>query len=355
MAVKEFNYRELENLSLSHDLLNMLTKVHEYKGKQELYIATKPEILNKLTDLALIQSTEASNKIEGIATTNGRLKQIVEEKVTPRNRDEEEIAGYRDVLKLIHESYEYINVVPNDILTLHKNLYNYSAKSYKGKFKSGDNVITEKDVDGNERVRFVPAPAYLTPDLVEELCYQYNQAVQKGEIDPLLLIPCFVLDFLSIHPFSDGNGRMSRLLTLLLLYKSGYLVGKYISIELLIEESKQTYYEALQASSVGWIKNEQDYTPFVRYLLGIILRAYEGFSERFEVINNRISTPAERLLLALQKSFEPLSRAELEVILTDISRRTIERALSDLQMENKIEKIGQGRSTRYQLSAQIKS
>ncbi len=197
MAVKESNYQELKKLSLSHDLLNMLTKIHEYKGKQELHLATNPRILSKLTDMALIQSTEFSNKIEGIATTDGRLKQIVEEKVKPRNRDEEEIAGYRDVLKLIHDNYENINVVPNDILTLHKNLYNYSAKSYKGKFKSSDNVITEKDLDGNECVRFVPAPAYLTPDLMGNLCYQYNQAIQKAEIDPLLLIPCFVLDFLS--------------------------------------------------------------------------------------------------------------------------------------------------------------
>lgn len=158
----------MDKLTLSHDLLNMIAKIYEYKGKQELYIATKPEILNKLTDLALIQSTEVSNKIEEIATTDGRLKQIIAEKVKPRNRD---------VLKLIHDSYEYIRVVPNDILTLHKSLYNYSAKSYKGKFKSGDNVITEKDLDGKERVRFVPAPAYLTPDLIDELCYQYNQAI----------------------------------------------------------------------------------------------------------------------------------------------------------------------------------
>lgn len=348
--MKKFDYHELKKLSISHNLLNMLTKIHEYKGKQELYIVTKPEILSKLTDLALVQSTEASNKIEGIATTNGRLKQIVAEKVKPRNRDEEEIAGYRDVLKLINDSYEYIRMVPNDILTLHKNLYNYSAKSYKGKFKSGDNVITEKDLDGNERVRFVPAPAYLTPDLIEELCYQYNQAIQKAEIDLLLLIPCFVLDFLSIHPFSNGNGRMSRLLTLLLLYKSGYLVGKYISIEMLIEESKQTYYEALQASSVDWLENEQDYTPFVRYLVGIILRAYENFSERFEMIINRELLPAERVVEELEKSFEPLSRADLENLLPDISQRTIERALAELQGDQKIEKIGRGRATKYQLA-----
>ncbi|MFR3685146.1 MAG: Fic family protein [Enterococcus sp.] len=349
MAVKEFNYQTLEKLTLSYDLLNMLTKIHEYKGKQELYISNKPEILSKLTDLALIQSTEASNKIEGVATTNGRLKQIVEEKVQPRNRDEEEIAGYRDVLKLIHDSYEHIQVVPNDILTLHKNLYNYSAKSYKGKYKMNDNLITEKDSAGNERVRFVPAPAYLTPDLIENLCYQYNQAIRKAEIDPLLLIPCFVLDFLSIHPFSDGNGRMSRLLTLLLLYKTGYLVGKYISIELLIEKSKQTYYEALKASSVGWLENEQDYTPFVRYLLGIILHAYETFSERFEIVINHEMTPAEQVLVELEKSFEPLSRSDLEVLVPTISRRTIERALSELQSDTKIEKIGKGRSTKYRL------
>lgn len=346
--MKEFDYRKLEKLTLSYDLLNMLTKIHEYKGKQELYIAAKPEILGKLTDLALIQSTESSNKIEGISMTNGRLREIMEEKSTPRNRDEEEIAGYRDVLKLIHDSHDYIKVIPNDILTLHKNLYNYSAKSYKGKYKSVDNLITEKDFDGKERVRFVPAPAFLTPELMSQLCEQYNQAISKSEIDPLLLIPCFILDFLSIHPFSDGNGRMSRLLTLLLLYKSGYLVGKYISIEKLIETSKQTYYESLKASSFGWLENEQDYTPFVRYLLGVILRAYEGFTERFEVVINQELTPSERLLETLQKSFEPLSRAELEELLPEISRRTIERALSVLQTDNVIEKIGKGRSTKYQ-------
>lgn len=347
--MKEFNYRELDNLTISHDLLNMVAKIHEYKGKQELYLVTKPAILDKLTDLALIQSTEASNKIEGIATTDGRLKQIVEEKVQPRNRDEEEIAGYRDALKMIHDSHEYIRVVPNDILTLHKNLYNYSAKNYKGKYKSGDNLITEKDQEGNERVRFVPAPAYLTPDLMLELCSKYNQAIQQEEIDPLLLIPCFILDFLSIHPFSDGNGRMSRLLTLLLLYKSDYLVGKYISIEALIEKTKQSYYEALEASSFGWMENKQDYTPFVRYLLGIILRTYEDFSERFDLVVRREQTTEERIVASLNRSFEPLSRANLEVLLPDVSQKTIERALVALQTEHKIEKVGKGRSTKYQV------
>lgn len=347
--MKEFNYQALNQLIIHHDLLNILTKIHEYKGKQELYLSSKPDILDKLTDLALIQSTEASNKIEGISTSDSRLKQLVEEKIQPRNREEEEIAGYRDVLKLIHDSYSYIRVTPNDILTLHKNLYNYSGKSYKGQFKSGDNVITQIDVDGKESVRFIPTPAYLTPDLMHELCQEYNQAIQRSEIDPLLLIPCFVLDFLSIHPFSNGNGRMSRLLSLLLLYQSGYLIGKFISLEMLIEQSKETYYESLQASSVNWLENGQNYTPFIRYLLGVILKAYENFSERFELVLDHDSTPIDRVVETLNRTFEPLSRADLQALLPSISQRTIERALSDLQNKKKIEKVGKGKATKYRL------
>lgn len=347
--MKEFDYTDLQQLNISHDLINILTKIHEYKGKQALYIATQPETLDKLTDLAIIQSTEYSNKIEGISTSSNRLKKIMKDKAIPQNRAEEEIAGYRDVLTLIHDSYSYINITPNDILTLHKNLYNYSPKAHKGNYKNTDNFITEMDEKGKESIRFIPAPAHLTPQLLESLCFEFNRAIRVETIDPLLLIPCFVLDFLSIHPFSDGNGRMSRLLTLLLLYKSGHLVGKYISIEMIIEQTKTTYYESLEASSNGWLENRQDYTPFVRYLLGIILRAYEDFSERFTLISDTDRTPAERIFSALDKSFEPLSRVNLEDLFPDISQKTIERALVKLQKESLIEKIGKGRATKYQL------
>lgn len=347
--MKEFDYNDLNQLTISHDLVNMLTKIHEYKGKQALYIASKPEILDKLTDLAIVQSTEYSNKIEGISTSSSRLKKIMQEKAKPKNRAEEEISGYRDVLTLIHDSYNYISVTPNDILTLHKNLYNYSPKEYKGNYKNSDNLITETDAQGNEKIRFIPAPAYLTPQLLENLCHEFNQAIQKNTIDPLLLIPCFVLDFLSIHPFNDGNGKMSRLLTLLLLYKSGHLVGKYISIEMIVEKSKLTYYESLEASSIGWMENKQDYTPFVRYLLGVILRAYEEFSERFNIIQDKGIPSSERVYDILKNSFEPLSRVNIEQLLPDISQKTIERSLVNLQADNRIVKVGKGRATKYQL------
>lgn len=348
--MKIFDYQHLETLTLDHSLLNQIAMIHEYRGKQELYIAKKGDVLKKLVDIALIQSTDASNKIEGIATTNARLKQIVEDKVQPKNRNEEEIAGYRDVLKLIHEDHDYIPITANNILTLHKNLYGYSAKNYKGKFKVSDNVITEVDSEGVERIRFQPAPAYLTPQLVEDLCFAFNQAIQRAEIDPLILIPCFILDFLSIHPFADGNGRMSRLLTLLLLYQSQYHIGKYISIEMLIEKTKETYYEALQQSSVGWIDNQQDYTPFVRYFIGIILSAYEYFEKRFELVTYRELTPEERLIMVMKEYLKPMKRAELEEALPDISRRTIERLLARLQQDNVIEKVGSGRATAYKMT-----
>lgn len=347
MAVKKFNYTSLKSLSIDMDTMNIVSKIHEYKGKQELYIAANPQILSKLTDLAIIQSTDASNKIEGIFTSDARLKDIVQRKAHPKNRNEEEIAGYRDVLSLIHEDFEYIRIVPNDILTLHNKLYAYSPKPFKGKFKNGDNVITETDSTGNEFVRFQPAPAYLTPEYVAALCIEYNKAIQAYNIDPLILIPCFVLDFLSIHPFDDGNGRMSRLLTLLLLYQNGYLVGKYISIEMLIETSKESYYEALGASSVGWLENTNTYLPFLRYSLGIILNAYTQFEDRFQTVRTQALTPSERVLQIMQRSLTPLSRADIMVLAPELSQRTLERVLAALQKTESIEKIGAGRATTY--------
>lgn len=201
-------------------IVNILSKIHEYKGKQELYLTKHEQSLEKLTDLAIIQSTDSSNKIEGIFTSDTRLKQIVEKKIEPRNRNEEEIAGYRDVLKLVHESYKHIDITPNNILNLHNRLYSYSNMSFKGKWKNGDNLITERDTSGNEYIRFRPASAFEIPELVKKLCNEYNQSINKGKIGPLILIPCFILDFLCIHPFNDGNGRLSRILTLLLLYRS---------------------------------------------------------------------------------------------------------------------------------------
>ena len=263
--MRDFNFKAEYQKLLTPEVVAYLTQIHEYKGQQNLFIEAKTDALSNLLEVAKIQSTEASNRIEGIITTDDRLKKIVREKTMPQSRSEKEIAGYRDVLATIHESHDYIPPKPTVILQLHRDLYKFSGKSIGGSFKNSDNVIAEERPDGRKIVRFEPVSAWETPGAMAALCDAFQTAAQDAELDPLLLIPIFILDFLCIHPFNDGNGRMSRLLTLLLLYRSGYIVGKYISIEKLISDTKETYYEALQASSCNWHEGTNDYAPFVLY------------------------------------------------------------------------------------------
>ena len=338
--------KESESL-MNNNIVNLLSSIHEYKGKQELYIEAKTDILSSLLSIAKIQSTSASNKIEGIYTTDQRMSVIVNNKVEPKNRNEEEIAGYRDVLNTIHENYDYINISSSVILQFHRDLYKYSGISYGGKFKNSQNYIEETLEDGTKRIRFTPLSPVETPIAIEELCNSYNEIISKEEIDPLLVIPIFILDFVSIHPFNDGNGRMSRLLTLLLLYKAGYIVGKYISIEKIIEETKETYYDSLENSSVNWHNNENNYSYFVEYYLGVILSAYKEFSSRVEYITNKKMTAIERISILFMESISPINKAYLMERCPDISETTIERSLSTLLNEGKIEKISGGRFTEY--------
>lgn len=229
--MRNFSYNEKYVNLLKPDIVTLLAQIHEFKGEQNLFIEANADALTELLEIAKIQSTEASNKIEGIYTSDERLKKIVRDKTMPKTRSEQEIAGYRDVLVTIHENYDYIPVRPSSILQLHRDLYKYSGGNIGGSYKNSDNIIAEIDASGNKRTRFIPVAAWETAPSVENLCQEYDKAIQNHELDSLLLIPMFVLDFLCIHPFNDGNGRMSRLLTLLLLYRSGYIVGKYISIE----------------------------------------------------------------------------------------------------------------------------
>lgn len=331
---------------LTPDIVALLTQIHEFKGEQNLFIEANSDTLTQLVEVAKIQSTEASNKIEGIYTSDERLKKIVLDKTTPRTRNEQEIAGYRDVLATIHESYEYIPLRPTMILQLHRDLYKFSGMSIGGSYKNSDNVIAEEDADGNRFVRFQPVPAWETPESVDFACEAYDEAVRSGA-DPLLVIPMFILDFLCIHPFNDGNGRMSRLLTLLLLYRSGYIVGKYISIEKVIEQSKETYYETLQQSSAGWHENQNDYTPFVRYMLGVIVAAYREFSSRVQVlVTSGMSKPA-RIREVIKGTFGKITKAEIMEKCPDISQITVQRTLIELQKKGEIIKLGGGRYTAY--------
>ncbi len=345
--MRDYTYNEKWQKLLTPDIVAMLSTIHEYKGEQTLFIETKSDTLTQLLEIAKIQSTEASNKIEGIYTSNDRLKKLLTNKTMPKTRNEQEIAGYRDVLSTIHESYEYIPVRPTHILQLHRDLYKFSGKTIGGSYKNTDNVIEEVDGEGNRFVRFQPVPAWETPQAIENLCIAFDEVLQNSDVDPLLIIPMFALDFLSIHPFHDGNGRMSRLLTLLLLYRAGYIVGKYISIERIIESSKDTYYDVLQKSSQKWHENENDYAPFVRYTLGVLVSAYREFAERVKTLTTKNLTKPDRIAELIKSMLGKITKAEIMEKCPDISQVTVQRTLNDLLKNGDIIKIGGGRYTTY--------
>jgi Fic family protein len=345
--MKIFDYKDAPKTLLTPDIVAMLTSIHEHKGKQELYIEAHADALTTLMEIAKIQSTGASNRIEGIHTTDKRLEELVKDKSAPRNRTEQEIAGYRDVLSTIHESYDYIYPRPNIILQLHRQLYSFAQNSVGGTYKNADNFISETDAEGNESIRFKPVPAYLTANATENLCAAFIDGVEKNTHDALLLIPMFILDFLCIHPFNDGNGRMSRLLTLLLFYRAGYIVGKYISLEKLIEKSKDTYYEVLQESSAGWHDNKSNYAPFVRYYLCILQKAYREFEERVTYLQHRGLSKPERIKAVIDRKIGKITKQEIMESCPDISKVTIERTLTSLVKDGYLVKTGGGRSAAY--------
>ena len=345
--MKDYRFKAKYNKLLSPDIVALLSKIHEYKGQQTLFIEAKADVLTQLVDIAKIQSTEASNRIEGIITTDERLKRIVRDKTMPKTRSEKEIAGYRDVISIIHESHDYIPPKPSMILQLHRDLYKFSGKSIGGSYKSSDNVIAEEQPNGTRIVRFEPVPAWETAEAIKNLCDEYELAISDAEMDPLVLIPIFVLDFLCIHPFNDGNGRMSRLLTLLLLYRAGYIVGKYISIEKLIEQTKDTYYEALESSSANWHEGENDYIPFVQYTLGVVVAAYREFSSRVKLIATSNMSKPERIREIIKETLGKITKTEIMEKCPDISQVTVQRALNNLVTSGEIIKIGGGRYTAY--------
>lgn len=345
--MRNFDYIKTPEKLLTPEIVQMIANIHEHKGKQELFLEANIDELKTLLEVAFIQSTGASNRIEGIFTSDKRLEELVNQKAEPRNRSEQEITGYREVLATIHESYEYITPKPNIILQLHRELYSYSQGANGGSYKNSDNIIAETNPEGQQKARFIPVPAFQTSETMNELCNKFLEAWNAGRMDKLLLIPIFILDFLCIHPFNDGNGRMSRLLTLLLFYKAGYIVGKYVSMEMLIEKTKETYYEALQESSVGWHENRNSYESFVKYYLGILLKAYNEFESRVEYLRNRSISKPERIKAVIDKKVGKITKKEIMELCPDISKVTIERTLTDLVKNEYIAKVGAGPSTAY--------
>ncbi|MBU1144378.1 MAG: Fic family protein [Firmicutes bacterium] len=344
--MKTFNYLETSKNLFAQDVVTLLTAIHEYKGKQLLYIEAQPDVLASLLEIAKIQSTVSSNRIEGISTTDKRINELLKEKSSPKNRDEQEIIGYQNVLNTIHDNYDYISPSSNIILQLHRDLYAATGLSYGGRFKDVNNVIQETNEFGESFIRFEPLSAFETPSAIIALCNEFINVIQYEKIEPLLAIPMFILDFLCIHPFLDGNGRMSRLLTLLLLYRSGYLVGKYISIEQMIEKNKRGYYDSLQASSQEWNASKNDYKPFVSYFLQIVLSAYQEFDSRVSHVSKKMNS-YQRVKIIFESHIGRITKAEIIEKCSDISPTTIELVLSNLLKEGFIIKIGGGRYTSY--------
>ena len=344
--MRTFNYVALKNQKWDSEIVAYIAAIHEMKGKQDLYIRQKPQELEKLVEIAKVQSTETSNEIEGIRTTNTRLKQLLSEKTTPRTRDEEEIAGYRDVLNVIHESYEYIPVTANYLLQLHKILYSHSGKSIGGKFKNVQNYISGIDPNGKEYTILTPLAPYETPPAIDEICEQFNRAIAEGDVDPLILIPIFIHDFLCIHPFNDGNGRMSRLLTTLLLYRCGYSVGKYISLEAKIAKNKNLYYTSLSDAQIGWHEGNDDPNAFIKYLLGTIISAYRDFEDRMELIAEKL--PAiDMVRKAVQSQIGKITKTQICELCPSLSASSVEVVLKKLVANGELIKQGAGRSTFY--------
>ena len=344
--MREFNYSIIRDKKWDSELLGLIAAVYKEAGKQEMYLKQRPEELEKLVEIAKVQSTEASNAIEGIVTTNTRIRQLVEEKTTPKNCDEQEIAGYRDVLGIIHENFDSIPITQNYILQLHKILYSHMNNPLAGRTKTVQNYISATYLDGHTETLFIPLAPYETPSALDRLCTEYNRVIGNFELEPLIAIPVFIHDFLCVHPFNDGNGRMSRLLTTLLLYRSGFYVGKYISLEAKIAKNKDLYYDALSASQAGWHEGKDDPVPFIKYLLGTILAAYRDFEDRFALVEIKRSA-LDTVRLATKNKIGRFTKQDIRELCPSLSVSSVEGALRKLVATGELKREGSGKSTCY--------
>ena len=344
--MRTFNYSKINEQKWDSELLGLIAAIYKEAGKQEMYLKQRPEELEKLVEIAKVQSTESSNAIEGIVTTNTRIRQIVEDKTTPKNRDEQERAGYRDVLNIIHESFDAIPITPNYILQLHKILYSHMNNPAAGRTKGVQNYISATYPDGSTRTLFTPLDPFETPNALESICNEFNRVIGNNELEPLIAIPIFIHDFLCIHPFNDGNGRMSRLLTTLLLYRSGFYVGKYISLEAKIAKNKDLYYDALGEAQKGWHEGKADAVPFIKYLLGTILAAYKDFEDRFALVETKL--PAlETVRRATMNKIGRFSKQDIRELCPSLSISSIEGALRKMVAEGEIKREGNGKNICY--------
>ena len=344
--MRQFNYTTIKDQKWDSEMLSLIAAIYKEAGKQELYLKQRPEELEKLIDIAKIQSTEASNAIEGIVTTSTRIRQLVEEKTTPKNRDEQEIAGYRDALSIIHENFDAIPITRNYILQLHKVMYGHMNNPMAGRTKSVQNYISATYPDGHVEILFTPLSPFETSDALDRICEEYNRVIGNMEVEPLIAIPIFIHDFLCIHPFNDGNGRMSRLLTTLLLYRSGFYVGKYISLEAKIAKDKDLYYDALSRAQTGWHEGTEDPVPFIKYLLGTVLAAYKDFEDRSALVERKL--PAiEMVRRASLNKLGRFTKQDIRELCPSLSVSAVEGALRKMVDDGEVKREGNGKNTCY--------
>lgn len=344
--MRDFNYTAIKYQKWDSEVLGYIAAIYKEAGKQEQYLKQRPAELEKLVEIAKVQSTEASNAIEGIITTNTRIRQLVEEKTTPRNRDEQEIAGYRDALNIIHENFDAIPVTRNYILQLHKILYSHMNNPLAGRTKNVQNYISASYPDGRAKILFTPLAPYETPEALDKICEEYNKVIGNFKLEPLIAIPVFIHDFLCIHPFNDGNGRMSRLLTTLLLYRSGFEIGKYISLEAKIAKDKDLYYDALNQAQNGWHDGAEDKIPFIKYLLGIILAVYKDFEDRFAIVEEKLPA-VDMVRKAVQGKIGRFTKQDIRELCPSLSVSSIEGSLRKMVAAGELRREGAGKSTCY--------
>ncbi|PKM98939.1 MAG: cell filamentation protein Fic [Elusimicrobia bacterium HGW-Elusimicrobia-3] len=345
--MKSLDIRYLSQLHFTADQAASLKRIGESKGRQALFSRQTPEVLKTLCRAAIIESSESSNRLEGIVAPHARIEAIVQKSTNPRNRPEQEIAGYRDALNLVHESAQNMPFTENVILQLHAYLYRYLPEN-GGKWKLTENSIVEKNPDGTvRRVRFEPVKAAATPTAMAALVRNYKEALDVHHQEPLVVVPAAILDFLCVHPFHDGNGRTARLLTLLLLYHFDYQVGRYISLERLFEESKESYYETLEYSSQGWHEGKHDIKPWMTYFWGVLIKAYREFEERVDNIRAGRGSKTDQIRQAVARRIGPFAISDIENDCPGISRDMVRVVLRQLKEEGAISPQGKGRGAKW--------
>ena len=342
-----FDYSFLDNGLLPSSIVNLTATISAFKALADERRSNNQKTYTELESIARVQSVKSSNEIEGIITTDARIREIVNGNSAPLNHNEMEIAGYRDALDMIHSNHAEISFNENTVLRMHEIMMNIANYAYGGKYKTEDNLIMEIDANGRRSVRFRPVPAKDTEEAMEQLVLAYMDARANSNINQLLLIPCVVLDFLCIHPFQDGNGRVSRLISLLLMYKNEYDICKYVSFEEQINNSKDYYYQALYESSKGWHENQNSYIPFMENFLSTLYKCYKELDLRFSTINGKRLKKNQRIKQTVLNSVLPISKSEICDILPDISATTVEAVLGKLVKDGSVKKLGQARNTKY--------